>query len=666
MDWNEFNRMYLVDFSRSSAGGYAKVFRGIHRRLNMEVVFKQLKVQSTPNSMLHEVEVLKSVAHRCLPRVLDAVDVEGTFYSVIEYIPGPTLSEMIRDHGPVDRELLMKWSDDLCSALSALHNCTDPNGRPNPIIHADIKPDNLIIHSGDFRPVLIDFNISATTDSSALMGLSLAYSPPELVQAYYDAKNGIYNPSAPCYRTDLYSLGTVLYFAACAKKYTYENPDWEILRKKGYSQAFILWMQGLLNANPEARFQSVEDAWRALRKVRSVDEKSRQLKKSRPKKMGLYAVGMLCGALLINGGFYLQGKSRLSSFETVYADWNRQMNKGDYAEATAQARRLEEIDPESGTTWTCQAATRYQLGDYEGARTILTDNVINGNLDLSKADYGDALRLIARSAERMGDLDEAAKQYETMREKGIIEIRDIRDAAAVYAELDKGPKIDEWMGLDSAQNLISADLRFIEARSHRGGDDKKAKSLMLECLNGAADNDLLQRGGFYLAKWQIEDGSPALAVDTLDFIFSSISEIRAEPELYRLMAQAKMNLAAQSGSDFDLSSALAAIDVIVQEGWDTEDVWNAKAAFEAVLGKFDQARATVSRMEERFGASRVSAVRRALVEYEAVAGGKKADDYKVFVQYFQRAMDLEGDPENPDYVLLKKIGEQLKKEGLMK
>ncbi len=664
MEDKEFFQTYDIDFRNFSKGGYAFVYRGRHKRLGMDVVFKMLKRQANVQTMLHEVEVLKRVSHRCLPRVLDAVEFRGQFYSVIEFIPGDTLNKFIKNRGPVSYDMLRGWSESLCSALSALHNCTDAYGRPSPIIHADIKPDNLIIRSGSLDPVLIDFNISSTNPMDTLTGLSPAYSPPELVQAYYDIQYGRPNGSRPNKCTDLYSLGTILFFAATGQVYSYTNPNWNALRQRGIPETYILWLRGLLQSDASARFQTVEDAWRALKQVGSVEQEVRAIRDGYKKGLILLWCGVLCGLLMIGGGAWMLVSQKNRSYETVQTSWQKLYSKGEYAEAAAEAQRMEEMEPDRLESAYYTAKTRYMQGDYTGAIIRMLDGFDNASQKGSSAVKHDSYKLLADAYEHQNNIPETIRYYEMMRSENLLETADIRDYAGILVEQKKH---DQANKLIEGVALGDADLNYIQARNHRPTDKKKAADYMSNCLSIASDDDLLIRAGLLLAKWEREDKAPAKAVSTLEYVQSAItSDTTPSPEFYRLLAQSKMDLAASTRDASDISSALASIDQIIEKKWDTADVWNSKAAFECALEKYDQARMTISKMESYFGESRMSKVRSALIEYAAAKGSTKADDYKKFKDAYTKALATEGDDNDPDYKLMVTRAGELEKKGLLK
>jgi tRNA A-37 threonylcarbamoyl transferase component Bud32 len=130
---------------------------------------------------------------------------DGTFYCVMEYLPGLTLDELVTRHGVLPPERAVFLLRQLCSVLSSAHSAG--------LIHRDVKPGNVMVRDygrqADFV-TLLDFGLvfdrtasspARLTQDGAILGTP-AYMSPE--QA-----NGLHALGPPA---DLYALGAVGYF----------------------------------------------------------------------------------------------------------------------------------------------------------------------------------------------------------------------------------------------------------------------------------------------------------------------------------------------------------------------------------------------------------------------------------------------------------------------
>ncbi len=170
-------------------GGGGIVYKARHLRLNKDVVIKADKRSLSVGlaSLSREVDLLKKLHHTYIPQVYDFFTENGFVYTVIDYIPGKSLDQLLAEDKGFSQPQLVEWTCELLEALIYLH------GQTPGILHADIKPSNIMVTpEGDIR--LIDFNISLLlNDSGAVrVGYSWGYASPEHYGTDYrgSGKNG--------------------------------------------------------------------------------------------------------------------------------------------------------------------------------------------------------------------------------------------------------------------------------------------------------------------------------------------------------------------------------------------------------------------------------------------------------------------------------------------
>jgi serine/threonine-protein kinase PpkA len=182
-------------------GGMASVFLAIQQSLEREVALKVMSPILAANSefasrFLIEGKITAKLQHPNLVTVYDIGSHNGVYYLAAEYIPGGTLKERITEGGLSVAEILDITSD-IAQGLDFAHQ--------KGFVHRDVKPGNVLFRN-DGRVVLADFGIAKAMDgsnSSTVAGSSIGtpdYMSPE--QARGEPVDG---------RSDLYSLGTVLY-----------------------------------------------------------------------------------------------------------------------------------------------------------------------------------------------------------------------------------------------------------------------------------------------------------------------------------------------------------------------------------------------------------------------------------------------------------------------
>ncbi len=180
-------------------GGMAIVYLARDQRLEREVAIKVLPpahaTATSTENFLREAKILASISHPSLVPVHDADTSQGIFYFVMDYVPSPTVAEVLTT-GPPEQPLALKLGCDLLDALTVVHAAG--------IIHRDIKPANIFVHEG--RGLLADFGIAhtdATLTGNAPADLRVgtpAYMSPEQFEGRALDERG-----------DLYSAAMVIY-----------------------------------------------------------------------------------------------------------------------------------------------------------------------------------------------------------------------------------------------------------------------------------------------------------------------------------------------------------------------------------------------------------------------------------------------------------------------
>ncbi len=172
------NNTYLIE-SKIGSGAVGTIYKAYHLRLKKYVVIKQIRQElRTEINERIEVDILKNLKHSYIPQVYDFIEYNNEVYTVIEYIAGSSLGDELKKRKRFPQRRVIKWAMQLCEALSYLHS------RDIPIIHSDIKPDNIMLNTDD-SICLIDFNISLLfSDDVSVFGFTEGYSPPEQVSIF--------------------------------------------------------------------------------------------------------------------------------------------------------------------------------------------------------------------------------------------------------------------------------------------------------------------------------------------------------------------------------------------------------------------------------------------------------------------------------------------------
>ncbi len=189
-------------------GGMATVYRARDSSLDRLVALKVLHphLQRTGEARARFSREARSVAKLHHPHILEIYDYSGESsdetYIAAELLTGPTLKDFIQVDGEVPAEVAACIALQVAEALSEAHD--------KGIIHRDVKPENVLIHLNQCVK-LTDFGIAHMVDTQAftatgqILGSPGHMAPEQLEGRECDA------------RSDVFSLGTVLYYCAIGR-----------------------------------------------------------------------------------------------------------------------------------------------------------------------------------------------------------------------------------------------------------------------------------------------------------------------------------------------------------------------------------------------------------------------------------------------------------------
>ena len=118
------------------------------------------------------------------------------------YVNGPSLSEAVRDRGPLSAASLLALAAGLAKSLSAIHAAG--------VVHGDLKPSNVLLALDG--PRVIDFGISQAAEAAPLARSGLVVGTPSFMSPEQAAGQAVGS------RSDVFSLGAVLAFAATGRR----------------------------------------------------------------------------------------------------------------------------------------------------------------------------------------------------------------------------------------------------------------------------------------------------------------------------------------------------------------------------------------------------------------------------------------------------------------
>jgi serine/threonine protein kinase len=201
-----------------------------------------------------EAQTLASISHPAIPRFCEQFDFterEGTYTCLaLEYIPGVSLAQVVQQEGPFSMEQTRKLAVQVLAVLEILHSLAPP------VVHRDLKPDNLILREEDGQICLVDFgSVQAQFGEGRTLTVvgTYGYMAPEQF-------TGLSSPAS-----DLYGLGATVLFALSGQ----DPADWP--RRGPYIDVRIvpdenlrIWLAKMLDPDPRCRFTDAKCALASL------------------------------------------------------------------------------------------------------------------------------------------------------------------------------------------------------------------------------------------------------------------------------------------------------------------------------------------------------------------------------------------------------------------
>lgn len=203
-------------------GGAARVFLARTaggEPVALKVLHPQLLISVTASRFLREVRLIRRLDHPNIAHLIDSGQEGGLVYYAMSYAEGPTLREALQRVRALNHADALRVARDLLDALAHAH--------ANQVMHRDLKPENVVLAEG--RAVLLDFGIARALESSTEPGITRSgvsvgtcrYMSPEQISA----------DKAQDHRSDLYSLGVVLYECVTGNVPFLDKAEGVVLRK---------------------------------------------------------------------------------------------------------------------------------------------------------------------------------------------------------------------------------------------------------------------------------------------------------------------------------------------------------------------------------------------------------------------------------------------------
>lgn len=206
-------------------GGMGVVYKctkdGQSRELAIKIIHQaKANDEEWKKRVEREARAIIEASHPNLLKGYEIGEINGRTYVEMEYVPGRTLGDLIKEKGQLDEKVVLRVGQQIASALEQLAKMG--------IVHRDLKPDNIKLMP-DGNAKLMDLGLAKSTDQTipqlTMPGMTFgtpAYMSPEHCAGVKDLD----------VRTDIYGLGATLYHCLTGAKPFEGINHIEIIRKK--------------------------------------------------------------------------------------------------------------------------------------------------------------------------------------------------------------------------------------------------------------------------------------------------------------------------------------------------------------------------------------------------------------------------------------------------
>lgn len=227
--------------SRLAIGGMAEVWLadaqgvgGFHKTVVLKMILNQYADDASLVRMFRdEATLAANLTHPNIVQIFDLGEIGETYFIAMEFIAGKTFRQiqrkLAREKRPIPPWFTLQIMMCVCDALDYTHNFRGENGTLQHIVHRDVTPENIMIsYSG--VPKVLDFGIAKArtvgrfTNTGTLKG-KFPYMAPERILA---ARDGGDDSDG---RSDIYSMGVILYEALSGALPFREANDFALLKK---------------------------------------------------------------------------------------------------------------------------------------------------------------------------------------------------------------------------------------------------------------------------------------------------------------------------------------------------------------------------------------------------------------------------------------------------
>lgn len=683
----EYAQTYQI-LGQIGSGGGGTIYKAYHTRLQKEVVLKKIHEAGACNlaNVRREVDILKNLRHSYLPQVLDFIVNEDGVFTVMDYIPGTSIQQILKAGHRFTEKEVVRLGTQLCEALAYLHE-----QRPA-IIHGDIKPANVMITPMG-NVCLIDFNISGISDGkyAYVNGYSKNYAAPEQIAAYeqYSAQRqmqqqmqqmqpqnvygssfvssgmismGMQNGIPVDARSDVYSLAATLFHMLTGTKIT--RQDGPAITKA--SDGLCIILNKALQIDPSKRYEDAGKMLSAFRNIYKLDKRYRKVIFRQQLVQGLFVLLIAAGVVLAVTGRHKMKQEKENRYEDSIAAMEEAravLNEEAFEQAYEEAIGLY---PNRLEPYYEKALKLYEKEDYEGVISYVENEVLILRSVNNEPEIAEVYYLLGRSYFELEAYEEAIAAYKN---------------AIYYDDSEAMYHVEYAISLARSGNWGQAELSMEDARN-RGAEDvmilltqgeieavcgkyEDAFEHLMACGAQASDDYVKYRA--YVTAYRAYNQCPSEQLRypfQIDIMNVAMSELPSNyhPQLMEYQVQAFYGYGVYSGDYEYFERAITVLDQMISSGWATYNTYSNKVVMLEKCGRYEEALAVLNSIETQNLNNYAFYKRHAFLEADIQDQRDALErNYDVFLQYYQKACELyeTADTPDPEMDVLDRLYEQM-------
>ena len=624
------------------SGGTIYKFRDLN--LDMDVVFKEIKHSNVAKDYLYkEANILKNVSSPYLPKVFNSVQIEDMFFTVMEFIPGYSFSNLLDMKTEFSQKEILKWSLQLCEAIEILHN------QQPPVLHCDIKPANIMLRENG-NICLIDFNISMSLSEKKYIGYSDGYSSPELIESITTSNIRIVDE-----RTDIYSLGATLYHIITGEKLK-NDFNMELVRKCS-SVEFAIILQKACENNPKDRYQSIKEMHNAFQHIHENNSAYISLLYKQKRLKIFYLTGFVVSIILCLASIGVIRQDKLNQYFKLVDKQIEYRIEGKFDEEINIFKEASEMIPSNLQSYYQNAYSLYEQGNYEDCILFIKNQILgNEKIKDGQENEENVYYLMADSYYQLKEYENSINIYTELMKMKNLDALFYRDYAITLAYNGQIKVANEKLDEAIARGLTEDSIYYAKSEMENAlGNLDLAIENMNKALALSNDINLKQHAYIALSNYYRSKSDLENVKMILEKAHNNLP-IEKQIQILESLAQVNIDLANRTSNNTFRYAAIDYLNIVIEQGWDSYQTYDNLVLLYEKSENYTQSLNVLKKMKSIYGEDYNYFKRLAFIEVELQNLNDLEDrNYEVFKEYYRKANSLYKGQDDQEMSVLKTV-----------